>query len=157
MKKRISIILTIFCMFILSFIIYKYVNSSEYTPANDEIALRIQFDIKEDIGLLIFDYVVNGHKFSSGISNTDRSLIKHDDQIIHVWNKEELQASSCPLDLSIKFRIITEYVEPNFENSYPKEMTRVLKPIVLKADYGKIYDLTITGDRTNGYKVLINE
>lgn len=157
MKKRISIILTTFCVFILSFIIYKYGNSSEYTPANDELALRIQLNVKEDIGLLIFDYEVNGHEFSSGISNADRSLIKHDDQIIHVWNKEELQVNSGPFDLSIKFRIITEYVEPNFENTYPEELTRVLNPIFLKADYGKIYDITITGDRINGYKVIINE
>lgn len=157
MKKRIFIILSVACVFILSFIIYKYVNSPDYTPTSDQLALRIQFDIKEDIGLLIFDYEVNGHEFSSGISNTDRSLIKRDDQIIHVWNKEELQVNSGPFELSIKFRIITEYVEPNFENTYPEELTRVLKPIVLKADYGEIYDITITGDRTNGYKVLINE
>ncbi len=84
-------------------------------------------------------------------------MIKHDDQIIHVWNKEELQVNSGPFDLSIKFRIITEYVEPNFENTYPEELTRVLNPIFLKADYGKIYDITITGDRINGYKVIINE
>lgn len=157
MKKRNLIIPTIFCFLILCIVIYKFISSSDYTPANDELALRIQFDIKEDIGLLIFDYEVNGHEFSSGISNTDRSLIKRDDQIIHVWNKEELQVNSGPFELSIKFRIITEYVEPNFENTYPEELTRVLKPIVLKADYGEIYDITITGDRTNGYKVLINE
>lgn len=125
----------------LSFIIYKYLNSPEFIPNSDELALRIQLDVKEDIGLLIFDYEVNGHEFSSGISNTDRSLIKHDDQIIHVWNKDELQVSSDPLDLSIKFRIITEYVEPNFENTYPKELTKVLNPISLKADYGEVYDL----------------
>ena len=71
-------------------------------------------------------------------------MIKHEDQIIHVWNKEELQVNSGPFELSIKFRIITEYVEPNFENIYPEELTRVLKPIVLKADYGEIYDITIT-------------
>lgn len=157
MKKRNLIIPTIFCFLILCIVIYKYVNSPEYTPTSDELALRIQFDVKEDIGLLIFDYEVNGHEFSSGISNADRSLIKHDDQIIHVWNIEELQVNSGPFELPIKFRIITEYVEPNFENIYPEELTRVLKPIVLRADYGEIYDITITGDRTNGYKVLINE
>ncbi len=157
MKKRIFIILAILSFIILSFIIYKYANSSDYTPDNDELALRIQLDVKEDIGLLIFDYEVNGHEFSSGISNTDRSLLKHDDQIIHVWNRDGLEGSSDPLDLSINFRIITEYVEPNFENSYPKELTRVLNPISLKAEYGQIYDLTISGDRINGYKVVINE
>lgn len=157
MKKRIFIILAILSFIILSFIIYKYANSSDYTPANDELALRIQLDVKEDIGLLIFDYEVNGHEFSSGISNTDRSLLKHDDQIIHVWNRDQLEGSSDPLDLSINFRIITEYVEPNFENSYPKELTKVLNPISLKAEYGQIYDLTISGDRINGYKVVIND
>ena len=149
--------LTTLSFIILSIIIYKYVSPSEYTPANDELALRIQLDVNEDIGLLIFDYEVNGHEFSSGISNTDRSLIKHDDQVIHVWNKDELQVSSDPLDLSIKFRIITQYVEPNFENTYPKELTRVLNPIFLKAEYGQVYDITISGDRINGYTVVINE
>ena len=93
MKKRIFIILAILSFIILSFIIYKYANSSDYTPANDELALRIQLDVKEDIGLLVFDYEVNGHEFSSGISNTDRSLLKHDDQIIHVWNRDSLEWS----------------------------------------------------------------
>ena len=157
MKKRTFVILTIFCILIISILIFKYANSSDYSPANDELALRIQLDVKEDIGLLLFDYEVNGHEFSSGISNTDRSLLKHDDQIIHVWNKEALEGISGPLDLSINFRIITEYVDPNFENSYTKELTKVLNPISLKAEYGQIYDLTISGDRINGYKVVINE
>ena len=147
--------LAVFCFLALSYIIYDYVKPSEYIPTKDEIALKIQFDVKEDIGLLVFDYVVNGHEFSSGIANTDRSLIKHDDQIIHVWNKDELQASSGPLDLSIKFRIITEYMEPNFENSYPEELTKVLEPISWEAEFGKVYEMIISGDKINGYKVAL--
>lgn len=67
--------LAVFCFLALSYIIYDHVKPLEYIPTEDEIALKIQFDIKEDIGLLVFDYVVNGHEFSSGIANTDRSLI----------------------------------------------------------------------------------
>nr|WP_072515008.1 hypothetical protein [Ndongobacter massiliensis] len=151
MKKRIFITLAVFCFLAFGYVIHEYIKPSEYIPTQDEIALKIQFNVKEDIGLLVFDYVVNGHEFSSGIANTDRSLIKHDEQIIHVWNKEELQAGSGPLDLSIKFRIITEYMDPNFENSYPEELTKVLEPIFWKAEFGKMYEIIISGDKINGY------
>ncbi|MDY5133711.1 hypothetical protein [Actinotignum urinale] len=59
----------------LCYIIYNQMKPSEYIQAEDEIALKIQFDIKEDIGLIVLNYVLNGHEFSSGIANTDRYFI----------------------------------------------------------------------------------
>ena len=45
--------------------------SDNVTPevANDEIALQIMLDTKEDIGLLIVDYDANGSRGSGGTSH----------------------------------------------------------------------------------------
>lgn len=89
-KKIIGSILAIAVVLILVFIVYYRVVPDEYVPAADEIALHIQLDTEEDIGLLVYDYRADGHEYSGGISNADGSLIKHDSDNIVVWNKEEL-------------------------------------------------------------------
>ena len=138
------------------FVLYKQIISSDYIPADDEIALYIQLDTKEDIGLLVFDYSANGTNQSGGMSNADKSLIKHDERLINVWNKETLQCSSDTVDLSIRFRIITEYITPNYENIYPEELTKYLEEISFEAHFGETYSFTITGDNISGYKVIQN-
>ena len=70
-------------------------------------------DTEEDVGLLIYDYCANGHEYSGGISNADRSLLKRNEELIVVWNQQALNNPSDTVDLSIQFRIITEYVDPN--------------------------------------------
>ena len=127
-KKRSGIAIAIIAILGLGFILYNQaIYSGEYVPTDDEIALRIQFDTKEDVGLLVYDYSANDSKFSGGISNADKSLIKHDDLLIDVWNKEQLQYSADTVELSIQFRIITEYVDPNYENIYPENLTKYLE------------------------------
>lgn len=83
-------------------------------------------------------------------------MIKHDSDNIVVWNKTELNNSPEPLELSIQFRIITEYVTPNYENIYPEDITRYLNPISWEAHFGESYVITITGDKTNGYQAAFN-
>ena len=51
--------------------------------ADDEIALYIQLDIKEDIGVLVVDYEAKGTSCSGGTSNADKSLLRHDELIIY--------------------------------------------------------------------------
>ena len=114
-KKIIGIIAAIAVVLGLGLIIYNQIIPNEYEPADDEIALHIHLDIEEDVGLLVYDYRVDGHEYSGGISNADRSLIKHDSDNIVVWNKEELSNLSDACELSVQFRIITEYVAPNYE------------------------------------------
>ena len=158
-KKRIGIAAAIAAVLGLGFILYNQMKySGEYIPADDEIALRIQFDTEEDVGLLVYDYSANGSKQSGGISNADKSLMKHDELLIDVWNKEVLQCSADTVELSIQFRIITEYVEPNYENIYPEEITKYIDdPISWKAHFGESYSITITGGKTNGYKAVLEE
>ena len=89
-KKIIRIIVAIVIVLGLSLVVYNQIIPNEYVPANDEIALHIQLDTQEDIGLLVYDYRADSHEYSGGISNADGSLIKHDSDNIVVWNKEEL-------------------------------------------------------------------
>ena len=154
-KKIIGSILAIAVVLILVFIVYYRVVPDEYVPAADEIALHIQLDTEEDIGLLVYDYRAEGHEYSGGISNADGSLIKHDSDNIVVWNKEELNTFSDTFELSMEFRIITEYVTPNYENIYPDDITKYMEPISWDANFGESYFITITGDKTNGYKAIL--
>ena len=154
-KKIIGSIFAIVVVLILVFIVYYRVVPDEYVPATDEIALHIQLDTEEDIGLLVYDYRADGHEYSGGISNADGSLIKHDSDNIVVWNKEELNTFSDTFELSMQFRIITEYVTPNYENIYPDDITKYMEPISWDANFGESYFITITGDKTNGYKAIL--
>lgn len=126
-------------------------------PADDEIALHIQLEMKEDVGLLVYDYRANNHQYSGGTSNADKSLIKHDDNIVVVLNKQQLNSSSDAVELSMQFRIITEYVTPNYENIYPEDITKYSDPISWEAQFGKSYYITVSGDKTNGYTAILNE
>lgn len=135
--------------------LYNQTISNEYTPACDEIALHIQLDTKEDIGLLVYDYCADGHEYSGGISNADRSLLKHDSDILVSWKKEEFSSSADVIALSMQFRVITEYIAPNYENIYPDDITEYMAPISWEAHFGESYFITITGDQENGYKAVL--
>jgi len=58
-------------------------------------------------------------------------------------------------ELSMQFRIITEYVTPNYENIYPDDITKYMEPISWDANFGESYFITIIGDKTNGYKAIL--
>ena len=55
-KKVIGIIAAIVVVLGLGLVAYNQVIPDEYVPAADEIALHIQFDTEEDVGLLVYDY-----------------------------------------------------------------------------------------------------
>ena len=155
-KKVIGIIAAIVVVLGLSLVVYNQIIPNEYVPADDEIALHLQFDTEEDIGLLVYDYRADSHEYSGGISNADGSLIKHDSGNIVVLNKEELNNVADTFELSMQFRIITEYVVPNYENVYPDDITKYMEPISWEAHFGESYFITITGDKANGYKAVLN-
>ena len=134
-KKIIGIIVAIVIVLGLSLVVYNQIIPDEYVPTDDEIALHLKLDTEEDVGLLVYDYRAGGHEYSGGISNADGSLIQHDSDNIVVWNREELNLSSDPFELSMQFRIITEYVAPNYENVYPDDITKYMEPISWEARF----------------------
>lgn len=156
MKKIIGMAAAAVIVLGLSLVIYNQIIPDEYVLADDEIALHLKLDTEEDVGLLVYDYRAGGHEYSGGISNADGSLIQHDSDNIVVWNREELNLSSDTFELSMQFRIITEYVAPNYENVYPDDITKYMEPISWEAHFGESYCITITGDQTNGYQAVLN-
>ena len=157
-KKKIKIAIVIMIVFVFGLLLYAQIPSDEFKAAKDEIAMHIQLDTKEDVGLIVFDYTVDGHEYSGGIANADKSLVRHDSKETQVWNKQELNSSSDSIDISIQFRIITEYAEPNFENIYPEHLTKKIDvPISWIAQFGKEYFVTITGDNQSGYTAELNK
>ena len=155
-KKVIGIIAAIVVVMGLGLVVYNQIIPNEYVPADDEIALHLQLDTEEDIGLLVYDYHADRHTYSGGISNADGSLLKRDSDNIVVLHKEELNNIPETFELSMQFRIITEYVAPNYENIYPDDITRYMEPISWEAQFGESYFITITGDKANGYKAVLN-
>ena len=156
MKKIIGIAAAAVIVLGLRLVIYNQIIPDEYVPTDDEIALHLKLDTEEDVGLLVYDYRAGSHEYSGGISNADGSLIQHDSDNIVVWNREELNLSSDTFELSMQFRIITEYVAPNYENVYPDDITKYMEPISWEAHFGESYCITITGDQTNGYQAVLN-
>lgn len=156
MKKIIGMAAAAVIVLGLSLVIYNQIIPDEYVLADDEIALHLKLDTEEDVGLLVYDYRAGGHEYSGGISNADGSLIRHDSDNIVVWNREELNLSSDPFELTMQLRIITEYVAPNYENVYPDDITKYMEPISWEAHFGESYCITITGDQTNGYQAVLN-
>ena len=156
MKKIIGMAAAAVIVLGLSLVIYNQIIPDEYVLADDEIALHLKLDTEEDVGLLVYDYRAGSHEYSGGISNADGSLIQHDSDNIVVWNREELNLSSDPFELTMQLRIITEYVAPNYENVYPDDITKYMEPISWEAHFGESYFIAITGDKTNGYKVILN-
>ena len=86
-KARKIITVVIVAVFIVSFALYGC--NKTYKPADDEIALQITLDTKEDVGLIVYDYSVGENEFSGGVSNADKSLINHNDVIIQSLNKQQ--------------------------------------------------------------------
>lgn len=155
-RKILKISATIVIVLLLILTIYMWIQPKEFKVSDDEIALYIQLDTKEDIGLLVFDYSANGAKHSGGTSNADKSLLKHDERLIEVWNQERLNCFTDSVELCIQFRIITEYTDPNYENIYPENITKYMEPISFEANFGESYYFTITGDNISGYTLVQN-
>lgn len=152
-KKFLAVLLVFLCAAVLFW--WSKSNDQPAEVAEDEIALRIKLDTKEDFGVLLIAYDANGSGGRGGISNADKSLLKHDEQLFYTLPKHAFDDPSAVENLSIQFTVITEYVEPNFEEIYPEEFKIPVNAISLKADYGESYSITISGDQTNGYQAVL--
>ena len=110
MKKIIGMAAAAVIVLGLSLVIYNQIIPDEYVLADDEIALHLKLDTEEDVGLLVYDYRAGGHEYSGGISNADGSLIQHDSDNIVVWNREELNLSSDPFELTMQLLQVGDLV-----------------------------------------------
>lgn len=158
MRKKMGILFIVFLVVMLEVCMTGCSQSEDAAKAaEDEIKLTIQLDLKEDIGLLILDNNLNGVETSGGISNADKTTLKHDEVLDWTLSKQEYENPAETVNLSVRFRVITEYCDPNYENDYPEEYTILTDAISFTASFGETYSITITGDNANGYQAVLNE
>lgn len=125
------------------------------SKAEQAISLRIQLDTKEDIGLIVIAYSTEDESGISGIGNANQSMLKHDELIIQNFTREMFQNPSDTKNLSLQFKVITDCTEPKMDFDYPQEYTKILAPISLEAKFGSSYNITIRGDKINGYEAVL--
>ena len=82
--------------------------------------------------------------------------MKHDSDIIIVLDKQDLGSTSDTVALLMRFRVITEYTAPNYENVYTEDITQYIDaPVSWEARFGEAYSMALTGDKTNGYSIRL--
>lgn len=152
-KRAVSII----CVIMIAIMITGC-NCSNGAPkaTEDEIQLKISLDLKEDIGLLVIDHQLDGVKGSGGMSNADKSMIKHNDVLYWTFCKKDHEKVTDPVELTIVFTVVTEYCEPNYENIYPEELMIPLEPVSFMAEFCRTYEIVITGSKSDGYKAVLS-
>lgn len=123
----------------------------------NEIKLKIQLDLKEEIGLLLIDHSVNGTGGMGGMSNADKSMLRCDDVLYWDFDKTlyELDGTADSVDLTVRFTVVTAYFDPNYDNLYPKEFMVPMEALSFRAAFGNLYRITIRGDRTEGYRAVL--
>lgn len=117
MKKKIGIAVLVAAAVLAVALFLVFRGADKPAQANaDEISLQIQLDLKEDIGLLLIDSDMDGAVSSGGSSNADKTMLKKGDCIY--WPIERQNDENIPdnVTLSLRFTVITEYCEPNYEN-----------------------------------------
>lgn len=147
----------IFVVSIIAFVLSGCSQTYDAPPqANeDEIKLKMQLDLKENIGLLLINYDANGSEWSGGVSNADKSMIKRDDILYWAFDKQQLDHPANAVNLTVQFTVVTEYCDPNYDNIYPEEYMIPMDAISWRADFGETYLITISGDKTNGYQAVL--
>lgn len=157
MKKKIGIA-AIVAAAVLAILTSVYHGTRELAQTNaDEISLQIQLDLKEDIGLLLIDGDIDGNVSSGGSSNADKTMLKKDDCIYWPIERQNYENVPDTVELSLRFTVVTEYCEPNYENTYPSEYQIPMEAITFPAEFGKSYSIRITGDKTNGYQAALEQ
>lgn len=158
MKKKIGIaaIVAAAVLAVALFLVFHGADKPAQTNA-DEISLQIQLDLKENIGLLLSDSDIDGTVSSGGSSNADKTMLKKDNQIY--WPIERQNYENLPdiVELSLRFAVVTEYCEPNYENTYPAKYQIPMDAITFPARFGDSYSIRITGDKTNGYQAVLEQ
>ena len=157
MKKIVITVLAVVAVLAIA-VIFAFHRTDQPSEINEnEIALQIQLDLKEDVGLLIIDSDIDGQKESGGISNADKTMLKKDDLIYWSIDKQHYETVSDMVELLLNFTVITKYCDPNYENIYPEEYTMPMKSITFTAKFGDAYSIRITGDKVNGYQAIMEQ
>ena len=153
-KSGIAILVCVAAMFAVSVVGYGRTADAP-RAAEDEITLMIQLDLKEDIGLLLIDHAVDGDEGSGGMSNADKSMLRRDDTLYWTFDRRFYDDPADTVDLTVRFTVVTEYCDPNYDNIYPEGDMIPMEALSFRADFGGTYSIAITGDKAHGYQAAL--
>lgn len=122
-----------------------------FEAKEDTITLQIQLDLQEDIGLFLREAEAPGFHVAGGQSNADRSPIRRDELLYDSFSRWEFSDPAGPKELTLRFSVVTEYVDPNYENLYPAALTVAMDPVTIRADFGDTVRIVVHGGRGSGY------
>jgi len=122
-----------------------------FEAEEDKISLQIQLDLEEDIGLLLREADAPGFSVTGGQSNADRTLIRRDELLYDSFSRWQFEDPGEPKEITLLFSVVTEYVEPNFENVYPDELVTPLAPVTISARFGDTVRIVVHGGHDSGY------
>ena len=117
----------------------------------DKITLQIQLDLQEDIGLFLCEAEAPGFHVTDGQANADRSLIRRDELLYDSFTRWQFETPGEPKEITLRFSVVTEYVDPNFENDYPDELVTSLDPVTVSARFGDTVRIVVHGGHDTGY------
>ncbi len=124
-------------------------------PDEDKILVNIQLDLDEDIGLLLTEWDINGQTGGSGACNADRSMLKRDSSNEWEFDRVMLEKPANTYEVKLKFIVVTEYFDPNYDFDYPDEYKKPMNEIAFTAKFGETYYVTITGGHQDGYQAVL--
>ncbi len=124
-------------------------------PPEDKIVVNIQLDLDEDIGLLLTEWDINGQTGGSGACNADRSMLKRDSSNEWEFDRVMLEKPANTYEVKLKFIVVTEYFDPNYDFDYPDEYKKPMNEIAFTAKFGETYYVTITGGHQDGYQAVL--
>ena len=124
-----------------------------YEAEADKINLQIQLDLEEDIGLFLREAEAPGFSVVGGQSNADRTLIRRDELLYDSFTRWQFETPGEPKEITLRFSVVTEYVDPNFENDYPDELVTSLDSVTVSARFGDTVRIIVHGGRDSGYWV----
>ena len=122
-----------------------------YEAEADKINLQIQLDLEEDIGLFLREAEAPGFHVTGGQANADRSPIRCDELLYDSFTRWQFETPGEPKEITLRFSVVTEYVDPNFENDYPDELVTSLDPVTVSARFGDTVRIIVHGGHDTGY------
>ena len=122
-----------------------------YEAEADKINLQIQLDLEEDIGLFLCEAEAPRFHVTDGQANADRSLIRRDELLYDSFTRWQFETPGEPKEITLRFSVVTEYVDPNFENDYPDELVTSLDPVTVSARFGDTVRIVVHGGHDTGY------
>ena len=123
----------------------------------DKITLQIQLDLQEDIGLFLCEAEAPGFHVTGGQANADRSPIRCDELLYDSFTRWQFQDPDEPKEITLRFSVVTEYRDPNFENRYPAALTVATDPVTISARFGDTVRIVVRGGREEGYRAELSD